>query len=133
MQKVIFICAENAGRSQMAEAFFNTLSGNSGFTAESAGTTPASTINPVAIEVMGEKGMDISSQFPKQFDPDTAGEYERLISFGCLVKSAFSPAVQERIEDWIVEDPKDKELEEVRTIRDDIERRVKALLADLGE
>ncbi|MEX1997814.1 MAG: arsenate reductase ArsC [Candidatus Andersenbacteria bacterium] len=131
MKKIIFVCAENAGRSQMAEAFFNTLAVGADVVAESAGTMPAHEVNPVAVEAMQEKGIDISSQSPKQFDPTSVNQYERLISFGCLVKEAFPPDIQERIEDWDITDPKGKNLAEVRSIRDDIERRVQTFLDEL--
>ena len=131
MKKVIFVCAENAGRSQMAEAFFNAKASGTEFVAESAGTIPAEHVNPVAVEAMQEKGIDISANTPKQFDPNTADQYERLISFGCLVKSSFPPDIQARIEDWGVEDPGGKPLGQVRRIRDEIERRVQTLLDEL--
>ncbi|MEX1112652.1 MAG: hypothetical protein WEC84_04260 [Candidatus Andersenbacteria bacterium] len=131
MRKIMFVCAENAGRSQMAEAFFNMYVQEGDLVAESAGTTPADAINPVAVAAMQEKGIDISSQAPKQFDPTTADQYERLISFGCLVKSAFTPDIQQRIEDWEVDDPKGKDIPAIRQIRDHIGQRVRSLVLEL--
>lgn len=128
----MFVCAENAGRSQMAEAFFNTLATNTNFIAESAGTLPATTINPVVVTVMKEKGIDIAANTPKMFNPDTAAQYKRLISFGCLVKSTFTPDLQEKIEEWEIPDPKEKDVAQVREIRDAIEKKVRQLLIEIG-
>ncbi len=131
MRKIIFVCAENAGRSQMAEAFFNTFAVGTDFGAESAGTMPAPAVNPIVVAAMQEKGIDVSTNKPKLFDPATADQYDRLISFGCLVKLAFSPIIQAKIEDWDVDNTEGKDLVEIRTIRDIIETRVKKLLASL--
>lgn len=131
--KVIFVCAENAGRSKMAEAFFNAISQKKhlNWVAESAGTFPAHQINPIAIKAMEEIGIAIENTPPKAFVPEKASEYTRLISFGCIVKSAFSQEIQQRIEEWHIEDPKDKSLEEVRAIRDDVEQHVNKLVNSL--
>ena len=131
MKRVLFVCAENAGRSQMAEAFFNHYAKGIDFVAESSGTMPAKTVNPVVIEAMKEKGIDIASTQPKKFNPDGIEQYERVISFGCLVKEAFSQSVQSRIEDWLIDDPRDKPIAEVRAIRDLIETKIKDLLNEL--
>ena len=131
MRKVLFVCSENAGRSQMAAAFFNTLAAGIDIMAESAGTIPAPAINPIVVAAMQEKGIDISANTPKLFNSDIANQYERLISFGCLVKSTFTSGVQARIEDWDVADPKEKELAEVREIRDSIEAKIKELCLTL--
>ena len=128
--KVIFVCAENAGRSQMAEALFNSIvAGNHiNWIGESAGTFPASRINPIVIQIMEEKGITIGNKQPRAFLPEKALEYSRIISFGCLVKSAFSKEIQDRIEEWHIEDPKDKTLAEVREIRDEVEQHVNKLI-----
>ena len=131
MRKVIFVCAENAGRSQMAEAFFNAKVSGLDLVAESAGIIPSAAVNPVAVAAMQAKGIDISTRSPKQFRLAAADQYERLISFGCLVKSAFPLEIQARIEDWDVKDPGGKQLDQVRLIRDEIERRVQDLLDEL--
>lgn len=132
-RKVLFVCAENAGRSQMAEAFFNFLAEREGnpWRAESSGTFPAERIHPEVVEVMGEKGLDLSSAKPKKFHPEKIGEYDRVISFGCLVKSAFPKEIQERIEDWPTADPGGQPLSDVRRIRDVIEERVQELFRSL--
>lgn len=132
MQKVLFVCAENAGRSQMAEAFFNFYAKGSDLVGESSGTMPAKIINPVVIEAMKEKGIDILGKSPKLFDPSKIDEYARVISLGCLVKEAFADNVQKRIEDWVIDDPRDKSLEEIREIRGEIEIRIKELLQQLN-
>lgn len=130
MKKILFVCAENAGRSQMAEAFFNHYAKdkNLGWTAESAGTIPAKEVNPKVIEAMREKGIDLTSAKPKRFVPEKINEYEKVISFGCLVKVVFSPDIQSRIEEWHIDDPSDKSPEEVRKIRDEVENKVVNLI-----
>ncbi|HWP30885.1 MAG TPA: hypothetical protein VNK96_04040 [Fimbriimonadales bacterium] len=131
MRRILFVCGENAGRSQMAEAFFNRYSEQTDYKAESCGTVPAGKIHATVIEAMAEKGIDLTSAHPKQFDPSTLHNYDRIISFGCLVKATLPAEVRERIEDWYIEDPRDKPLEEVRKVRDEVERRVKLLIAEL--
>ena len=130
-KKIIFVCAENAGRSQMAGAFFNAYAKNRGYNAESAGTVPAGEVNPAVIEVMKEKGIDMLNAKPKQFDESRIDEYARIISFGCLLKEAFSTDIQKRIEDWVTDDPKGKPVEDVRIIRDSIEKKVRVLIEEL--
>ena len=133
MKKVLFVCAENAGRSQMAEAFFNHYAQEKGldWTAESAGTIPAKEVNPNVIEVMREKGIDLTSKKPKLFVPERINEYQKVISFGCLVKEFFSADVQGRIEEWHIKDPSDKSPEEIKRIRDEVENKVINLINTL--
>ncbi len=128
MKRVLFACTENAGRSQMAKAFFNFYTKDSDLWAESFGTVPAKAVNPVVIEAMKEKGIDISDAQPKLLDPSKMTDYVKVISFGCLVKSSFSEDIQKVIKDWIVDDPSGKPIEEVRNIRDNAEMGVKELL-----
>jgi arsenate reductase len=101
MKRVLFICGENAARSQMAEAFFNLAA--TAWTAESAGTQPAAIVNPLAIEAMAELGIDISGKVPSSLDLYSLQEYEHIISFGCIVRSVF-PA-RDRLDEWPLEDP----------------------------
>ena len=131
--KVIFVCAENAGRSKMAEAFFNAVAQKKhlNWIAESAGTFPAHQINPTVIQAMEEMGIKIEDTPPKMLLPKKASEYTRLISFGCLVKNAFSKEIQLRIEEWHIEDPKDKSIDEVRIIRNEVEQYVNKLINNL--
>jgi arsenate reductase len=127
MEKVLFVCGENAARSQMAEAFFNSMA--SRHEAESAGTQPGSAVNPLAVEVMTEKGLDISGAVPKPLDPARLDEFQRIISFGCIVKSVF-PA-RDRLEEWLIEDPGDGDIVFMRKIRDEIKARVSGLVDEL--
>ena len=133
MKKVLFVCAENAGRSQMAEAFFNHYAQEKGldWIAESAGTIPAKEVNPNVIEIMREKEIDLTSKKPKLFVPERINEYQKVISFGCLVKEFFSADVQGRIEEWHIKDPSDKSPEEIKRIRDEVENKVINLINTL--
>jgi arsenate reductase (thioredoxin) len=129
MQKVLFICVHNAGRSQMAEAFLNKLAdGNA--VALSAGSKPAETINPAAVQAMAEVGIKISQKTPRLLTPEMIEGIDRVITMGCGEDTA-CPASWVKTEDWELEDPADKPIEEVRRIRDEIEKRVKALIQDL--
>lgn len=129
MGKVLFVCGENAARSQMAEAFFNHLSRH--WRAESAGTQPGSKINPMAVQAMAEVGLDISQTYPKSLDLSRLDEFHRIISFGCIVKSVF-PA-RDRLEEWPLEDPALGDIEFMREIRDEIRRRASELVLELEE
>jgi arsenate reductase len=131
MNKVLFICAENAGRSQISEAFFNKYKKSSDWIAESSGTIPAKEIYPLVIEALKEVGMVIENKAPRLFDPLTIEKYEKIVSFGCLVKEFFSQEVQAKIVEWDIDDPKDKSLEEVRKIRDIIKKKVLTLLNEI--
>lgn len=133
MKKVVFVCAENTGSSQIAEAFFNHSAKQRSISwiAESAGTIPADKVNPVVVQVMAEKGFDLQKAQTKLFDHKKASEYALIISFGCLVKSVFPKEIQKRIEEWHIDDPKNKPLKKIKQIRDQIEREVKKLLDNL--
>lgn len=127
---VIFACVHNAGRSQMAAAFFNRLSGDDGSRrAVSAGTAPGERVHPEVIEVMGEIGIDLASARPRKLTEDLAREAQLLITMGCGDQCPYVPGLQ--IEDWPLEDPKGKPIERVREIRDEIRRRVAELIARL--
>ncbi|MEJ5185678.1 MAG: arsenate reductase ArsC [Candidatus Geothermincolales bacterium] len=127
MKKVLFVCGENAARSQMAEAFFNHLARE--WRAESAGTFPAERVNPLAVRAMEEVGLDISSASPKVLDLGRLEEFDRIISFGCIAKAAF-PA-RERLEEWPLPDPGKGDLEMMRKVRDEIKSRVERLVVEL--
>lgn len=125
--KFLFVCIENAGRSKMAEAFARSI----GLNASSAGTVPASEVNPTVVKVMEEVGIEISQAKPKYLDAQMIDEADRIILMGCSVESV-CPAVllgkmKKKSEDWNLEDPKGKPIEEVRKIRDEIQARVRAL------
>ena len=128
MKKILFVCVENAGRSQMAEAFAKKY-GKDKFIVSSAGNKPADRVNPVVVEVMKEKGIDISMNKPKLITFQMAQDVDLIVTMGCNDQGIcpgpfFKPTI-----DWALEDPKGKPLEKVRQIRDDIERRVQELIA----
>ena len=126
MKTVLFVCVGNSGRSQMAEAFFNQAAGGKA-RAISAGTKPASAVDPQAIEVMRELGIDISAARPKALTVDMLEQTDRVVTMGCGGEGV-CPASFVETEDWQLEDPKGKSLEEVRRIRDEIRARVTRLL-----
>jgi arsenate reductase len=125
--KILFVCIENAGRSQMAEAFAKRL----GLTASSAGTVPAKRVNATVVRVMKEKGLDISGSIPKLLTVEMIGEADLVVTMGCSVEQVCPRPLVDRMRkklmDWQLDDPKDKPIEQVRMIRDEIERRVTKL------
>jgi arsenate reductase (thioredoxin) len=124
---VLFVCVENAGRSQMAEGFF-TKYAPKGFTPLSAGTKPAYHINPVVVEAMKEVGIDISKQRSKELTDEMIRESDKVVNMGCMDKN-FCPTIWlPKVIEWNLEDPKGKSIEEVRQIRDEIEKRVKEIV-----
>jgi arsenate reductase len=127
---ILFVCVHNSGRSQMAEAFLNRLSTGI-VTATSAGTIPAGEINPTVAEVMMEKGIDISLNRPNLITQEMVDEANKIITMGCSIEES-CPAVFIPTEDWDLEDPQGKPLENVRDIRDQIETKVRALVLSLG-
>jgi len=130
MKKILFVCVENAGRSQMAEAFANHY-GKGKIAASSAGVMLADRINPVVIEVMKEKGIDISVNKPKLLTTKMAEEADQIITMGCSVEKFCPAPILKNVIDWALEDPKDKPIEKVRQIRDEIEKRVLKLISEL--
>ena len=124
---VLFVCVENAGRSQMAEAFAT----KAGLKASSSGTVPAARVNPVVVEAMKEKGIDVSHCEPKRLTTKMIDEAGLVVTMGCSVEEAcprpMLAQMQKKLVDWNLEDPKGKPIEEVRKIRDEIERRVREL------
>jgi protein-tyrosine-phosphatase len=127
---VLFICVENAGRSQMAEGFFRKYAPR-GYTTLSAGTKPLGDINPLAIEVMKEVGIDISNQKSKEITEEMMRDSTKIVNMGCMDKSFCPTLFIPHVIDWEIEDPKGKPIEKVREIRDDIDRRVRQLAAEL--
>ena len=127
--QVLFVCVHNAGRSQMAAAFLSRL-GDGRVDVRSAGSTPAEEIHPVVVRAMGEVGIDLSSERPKRIDDEVVRESDVVITMGCGDACPIYPG--KRYEDWQVEDPSGRSLDEVRAIRDDIERRVSELVSDLS-
>ncbi|BDZ51455.1 arsenate reductase [Frondihabitans sucicola] len=125
---VLFVCVHNAGRSQMAAGFMKGLSGGR-VDVMSGGSEPGSAINPVAVAVMAEEGIDITGNVPQLLTTDQVRESDVVITMGCGDACPVFPGT--RYEDWELVDPAGKTLDEVRPIRDDIRGRVQALLAEL--
>jgi len=130
MKKILFVCVENAGRSQMAEAFANYY-GKGKLIASSAGVMLADRVNPVVVGVMMEKGIDISKNKPKLLTTKMAEEADRIITMGCSVEKFCPAPLLKNVVDWRLEDPKGKPIEKVRQIRDEIEKRVLKLISGL--
>lgn len=131
MKRILFVCVENAGRSQMAEAF-TTFYGNGKLSALSAGVKLADRLNPVVVEAMKEKGIDISQNKPKMLTKQMANEADIIITMGCGAADVCPGIFFKNTVDWGLEDPKGKPIEKVRQIRDEIEQRVKKLVAELN-
>jgi protein-tyrosine-phosphatase len=129
---ILFVCVENAGRSQMAEGFFNKYAPK-GYRAVSAGTRPASQINPHAVQAMKESGIDISTQKSKIITDDMIRDSVKAVNMGCMDSSECPLLFLNNPVDWGIDDPKGRPMEKVREIRDEIERRVKELVAGLKE
>ena len=127
---ILFVCVENAGRSQMAEGFFKQYSPE-GYQVVSAGTKPISEINPVAIEAMNEVGIDITNQKSKEITEEMIRTSDKIINMGCMDKEACPSLFLNNLLDWNIEDPKGKPIEKVREIRDEIDQRVKELVAGI--
>ena len=130
MDQVLFICVGNSSRSQMAEALFNHLAQGKA-RAVSAGTQAARAIDPNAVAVMAEVGLDISDQSPKALTQEMVDGATRRISMGCGVQES-CPAWAQPNEDWNLDDPYHQPVEVVRRIRDQIRARVEALVRELG-
>jgi len=125
---VLFVCVHNAGRSQMAAGWLNNLAGDR-IEVRSAGSAPASSINPVAVEAMAEVGIDIATQSPTILTPDAVETSDVVVTMGCGDACPFFPGT--RHEDWQLDDPAGQGIESIRPIRDEIRRRVEELVADL--
>ena len=130
MHKVIFACVHNAGRSQMAAAFFNQLADRTKGEAISAGTEPGLRVHPQVLAVMQEVGIDLSEARPQKLTQELANDAALLITMGCGDKCPYVPGL--RRDDWPLKDPKGLSLENVRQIRDDIKSRVQTLLKAEG-
>ena len=127
MKKILFVCVENAGRSQMAEAFFRKYL-PSEFQPISAGTKPAAKVNPIVIQAMKEVGIDIENNSPQNISQQMIDEAEIAVNMGCMDKESCPALFLKDVEDWQIQDPKGKSIEEVREIRDQIEQKVKDLI-----
>ena len=126
MKTVLFACVHNAGRSQMAAALFNSLVNPTQARAVSAGTDPGTQVHPEVLAVMNEVGIDLSAATPTKLTPELAGTANMLITMGCGDACPYVPGLIR--DDWPLADPKGRSLDEVRSIREDIRRRVEALI-----
>jgi len=130
MQRVIFACVHNAGRSQMAAAFFNQLADHTKAEAVSAGTEPDLRVHPEVVTVMQEVGLDLTQAKPKKLTQELTGGASLLITMGCGDKCPYVPGL--RRDDWPLPDPKGLPLQEVRFIRDEVRLRVSNLIKSEG-
>ena len=126
--EVLFVCIHNAGRSQMAAALLDHHA-QGRVRVRSAGSAPADQVNPAVVEALAEVGLDISKEFPKPLTDDAVQAADAVISMGCGDACPFYPG--KRYLDWKLDDPAGRPIEEVRPIRDEIDRRVRELLAEL--
>ena len=126
-KEILFVCVHNAGRSQMAHAFAEKY----GLKSSSAGTMPSTHINPVVVEAMKEKGIDISKRMPKMLTTEMINNASLVVTMGCSVAEVcpkpMLAQMQKKLIDWDLEDPNGQTIEKVRGIRDEIERRVQEL------
>ncbi|MCC9174896.1 arsenate reductase ArsC [Arthrobacter sp. zg-Y179] len=125
---VLFVCVHNAGRSQMAAAYLRHL-GEGRIEVRSAGSAPADSVNPAAVEAMAEEGIDMSAELPKVLTTEAVKESDVVITMGCGDACPIFPG--KRYEDWKLDDPAGQGVDAVRPIRDDIKTRITALIADL--
>lgn len=130
---ILFVCVENAGRSQIAEGFFNQKYAPKGYRAISAGTRPVSQINPLAVQAMSEVGIDISSQKSKIITGDMIISSAKSVNMGCIERSECPMLFINNVIDWGIEDPRGKPIEKVREIRDEIDTRIKEIAESLQE
>lgn len=126
---VLFVCIHNAGRSQMAAGFLSALSGGA-VEVRSAGSTPADRINPIAVQAMAEVGIDITAEQPKVLTPEAVKASDVVVTMGCGDTCPYFPG--RRYEDWVLDDPAGRPIDEVRPIRDAIRGRILGLLDELG-
>lgn len=126
---VLFLCTHNAGRSQMALGFFAHLAGNRAV-GWSGGSEPGNEINPAAVEVMAEVGIDITGEYPKPWTNEIVQGADVVVTMGCGDTCPYFPG--KRYENWDLPDPAGRPIEAIRPIRDDIEQRVRSLLTELN-
>ncbi len=131
-QNILFVCVENAGRSQMAEAFFKKY-GKKKFDVISAGTIPSTKLNPIVVSVMDEIGIDMTFQTPKLLSDDMIEQSFKTINMGCMDKESCPALFVKDIVNWTISDPKNKTIEQVRIIRDDIKSKVLKIIDSLDD
>ena len=129
---VLFVCVENAGRSQMAEAFFRKFT-ESKFNVISAGTIPSAKLNPIVVKVMKEIGINMTDQSPKTLSDSMVSDSFRTINMGCIDKESCPSLCVKKIIDWNIPDPKKKTIEQVREIRDQIKSEVLKLIVSIND
>ncbi|MDH2904173.1 MAG: arsenate reductase ArsC [Actinomycetota bacterium] len=127
--EILFLCVHNAGRSQMAAAFARAL-GDDRVVIYSAGSAPGETLNPAVVTAMNEVGIDISAESPQKLTDQMARDADVIVTMGCGDECPYYPG--KRYEDWVLTDPAGQPLDVVRRVRDDIQSRVRGLLAELG-
>ncbi len=130
MKVVLFACVHNAGRSQMAAALFNEIADPAKARAVSAGTQPAANVHPEVVEVMREVGIDLTQVTPHKLTDDVASEASMHVTMGCGDACPFVPGTER--DDWPLDDPKGQPIDRVRRIREEIRRRVQALVEERG-
>ena len=128
MATALFVCLHNPGRSQMSQALFERAAGGR-HTGLSAGTTPGERVHPEVVEVMREAGIDLASRVPRALTRELAEQADVVVTMGCGDECPYIPG--KRYVEWDLEDPKGRPVEEVRATRDDIDRRVRALVEEL--
>ena len=128
--EILFLCVHNAGRSQMAAAYARSIGGDE-IIVHSAGSAPGETLNPAVVAAMAEVGLDISKEAPKKLTDEMATSADVIVTMGCGDACPYYPS--KRYHDWELTDPAGQGIEIVRSIRDDIEKRVRALIAGISE
>jgi len=126
---VLFLCTHNAGRSQIALGFFTHLTGDRAI-AWSGGSEPGTEVNPAAVAAMAERGIDITDEYPKPWTDEVVRAADVVVTMGCGDSCPVFPGT--RYENWVLDDPAGRDLDDVRPIRDEIERRVRRLIDQLG-
>ena len=129
---ILFVCVENAGRSQMAEAFFRKFTEGK-FNVNSAGTVPSGNLNPVVVEVMKEIGIDMAKQSPKTISNSMISNSFKTVNMGCMDKESCPALFVKDVIDWNIPDPKEKTIEQVREIRDQIKLEVLNLIKSIDD
>lgn len=130
MSRVLFVCLQNAGRSQISRALFEQAVDDGRHQARSAGTTPAAEVHPEVVEAMAEVGIDLSAERPTELTHDLAEWADVVVTMGCGDACPYIPG--KRYVEWQLEDPAGQPVDRVRRIRDEIEKRIEGLLADLA-
>ena len=129
---ILFVCVENAGRSQMAEAFFRKFTEGK-FNVNSAGTVPSGNLNPIVVQVMKEIGIDMAKQSPKIISNSMISNSFKTVNMGCMDKESCPALFVKDVIDWNIPDPKEKTIEQVREIRDQIKSEVLNLIKSIDD